>query len=215
MISSAVLIDMDGTLVDSEPSWLASETELMAEFGYQWRVQDQANCLGGPLDRVGNYMSDLVGGIKTGQFFTNSLIELVAARFQLGLNLMPGSLELLENLNSLNIPMALVSASPRVLVQSAIDALPTPFFQVSISNSDVRNSKPHPEPFLTAAALLGKPISACLILEDSWTGVSSAIASGARVVAIPHLVVIPAHPQVRQIPSLRNHTLSSLDALFF
>jgi HAD superfamily hydrolase (TIGR01509 family) len=215
MISSAVLIDMDGTLVDSEPSWLAGETELMAEFGYQWRTQDQANCLGGPLDRVGNYMSDLVGGIKSGQFFTDSLIELVAARFQLGLNLMPGSLELLENLHSLDIPMALVSASPRVLVQSAINALPKPFFQVSISSSDVLNTKPHPEPFLNAASLLGKPIATCLILEDSWTGVSSAIASGARVVAIPHLVAIPAHPQVRQIPSLRNQTLSSLDALFF
>ena len=76
---SAVLFDMDGTLVDTEPMWLASETELMGRFGYEWTKEDQAHCLGGPLDRVGRYMFSLAGGTQTPEYFTNTLISLTEA----------------------------------------------------------------------------------------------------------------------------------------
>ena len=79
---SAVFFDMDGLLINSEPLWLESETEMMAEFGYQWLESDQAACLGGPLDRVGNYMSGLIGGKRDGHFLTVEIIERMIEKFK-------------------------------------------------------------------------------------------------------------------------------------
>ncbi|MEI6867068.1 MAG: HAD family phosphatase [Actinomycetes bacterium] len=214
MTFQAVLFDMDGTLINSEPYWLIAETELMADFGYQWQLSDQALCLGGPLTKVGQYMSDLAGGAEDWEFFTNSLVHRVTDKFHKGLTFMPGALELLEAIHSQSIPLALVSASPRSLVQAALDSLPHGYFQISISNDDVVNTKPHPESYLKAAALLNVEISESLVLEDSITGVTSGIASGAKVLAIPHLVKIESHPRVRELRSLVDTTLESIASLF-
>lgn len=214
MTFQAVLFDMDGTLINSEPYWLIAETELMAEFGYQWQLSDQSHCLGGPLPKVGQYMSDLAGGAEDWEFFMNSLVHRVTDKFHEGLDFMPGALELLEDLHAHSIPLALVSASPRSLVQAALDSLPHGYFQLSISNDDVMNTKPHPESYLKAAALLKVEISESLVLEDSITGVTSGVASGAKVLAIPHLVTIESHPRVRVVSSLVNTTLESIASLF-
>jgi HAD superfamily hydrolase (TIGR01509 family) len=214
LISESVLFDMDGTLVDSEPYWLIAEQELMARFDYQWTLADQSACLGGPLPRVGQYMSDIAGGVQDWKFFMNELIAGVVRKFEQGLNFMPGALQLLEDIHQHGVPMALVSASPRILVQAALDSLPKQYFQLSISSNDVTNTKPHPESYLTAATLLGARIKNSLVLEDSITGVTSGIDSGARVIAIPHLVKITDHPNVRIISTFEGQTLSSLEGLF-
>lgn len=210
----AVLFDMDGTLIDSEPYWLTSEIELMSEFGYEWTTQDQATCLGGPLERVGQYMSDLAAGQREGSYFHHSLVERVSQKFHSGISVVPGGLEMLFDVKRSNVPMALVSASPRVLVQAAIDSLPEPFFATSISSTDVRNTKPDPESYLKAAAELHVEIGNCLVIEDSLTGVQSGSASGAWVVAIPHIVAIEPGPRIRVINSLQSQTLESLISLF-
>ena len=210
----ALLFDMDGTLIDSEPYWLASEIELMAEFGYKWTTEDQAACLGGPLERVGQYMSDLANGQREGLYFHHSLVERVSQKFHSGISVVPGGLDILLDVKRSKVPMALVSASPRVLVQAAIDSLPEHFFETSISSSDVGNTKPDPESYLKAAENLQVDIKNCLVIEDSLTGVQSGLASGAWVVAIPHLVPIEAGPRIRVINSLENQTLESLISLF-
>jgi HAD superfamily hydrolase (TIGR01509 family) len=210
----AVLIDMDGTLVDSEPYWLAAETELMARFGYIWTSENQAICLGGPLPRVGRYMAELAGQVGQGEYFTQTLIEMVALHFQAGLSFMPGGLELLEDIANSEIPMALVSASPRILVDAALAALPKPFFKVSISSNDVTESKPHPMGYIEAARRLGGDIENCLVLEDSLTGVTAGLASEAKVVAIPHIVQFEPHPNMRIVDSLSGASLESLANLF-
>lgn len=214
MIIESVLFDMDGTLIDSEPYWLIAERELMARFDYQWTLADQSVCLGGPLPRVGQYMSDIVGGVQSWKFFVNELITGVVQEFEQGLDFMPGAMQLLEDIQLQGVPMALVSASPRILVQAAIDSLPKPFFQLAISSDDVTNTKPHPESYLKAASLLDARIENSLVLEDSNTGVTSGIESGARVIAIPHLVKIADHPNLRIISTLEGTTLSSLEQLF-
>ena len=106
MTFQAVLFDMDGTLINSEPYWLIAETELMAEFGYQWQLSDQSHCLGGPLPKVGRYMSDLAGGAEDWEFFMNSLVHRVTDKFHEGLDFMPGALELLEDLHAHSITLA-------------------------------------------------------------------------------------------------------------
>lgn len=208
----AVLFDMDGTLVDTEPLWLKCETELTGTYGYSWSESDQAHCLGGPLDRVGEYMSDLTRAMSP-EFFTNTLISLMADELHSGAPLMSGAQGLLKLFQSWSLPMALVSASPRILVDAVLDSLPGHGFQISISSDDVEKVKPHPEGYLSAASHLGVPIANCLILEDSLTGVRAAIASGGYVIAVPHLVEIGVGPRVEVVQSLTKVTSPFLQAL--
>src|SRR5487761_2552047 len=198
---------MDGTLVDTEPMWLASEIDLMNQFGYVWTEADQANCLGGPLDRVGRYMFDLAGGAHSPAFFTDTLISKMEQRLRSGAQLMDGAQELMAQCEALNLPMALVSASPRVLVDAVLENLAGHNFGIAISSDDVDNVKPNPEGYLKAAEFLGVSIEDCLILEDSITGVTAAEASGGVVIAIPHLVAISEGDRLRVVSSVRELTL--------
>lgn len=201
---------MDGLLVDSEPLWLESETEMMAEFGYQWLESDQAACLGGPLDRVGNYMSGLIGGKRDGHSLMLEIIERMVLKFKGELPFMPGAVELITDLREHGIELTLVSASPRSLVDAALSNFAESPFARSISSNDVKITKPDPEGYLLAASSGGHDISNSLVLEDSLTGVTAAKASGAWVLAVPHLVPIEKSGRVDVTDSLTNWSYEKL-----
>jgi HAD superfamily hydrolase (TIGR01509 family) len=207
---SAIFFDMDGLLVDSEPLWLISETQMMAEYGYEWLESDQAACLGGPLDRVGNYMSGLIGGKRDGNSLTLEIIERMVDRFKGDLPFMPGAIELIDDLTAHGVPLTLVSASPRSLVDAALSNFEVNPFVRSISSGDVKVSKPDPEGYLLAATSGGHEISNSLVLEDSLTGVTAARASGAWVLAVPHLVPIEKSGRVDVTDSLANWSYEKL-----
>jgi HAD superfamily hydrolase (TIGR01509 family) len=207
---SAVFFDMDGLLVDSEPLWLISETQMMAEYGYQWLESDQAACLGGPLDRVGDYMSGLIGGKRDGNSLTLEIIDRMVVKFKGDLPFMHGAIELINDLRAHGIPLTLVSASPRSLVDAALGNFKENPFVISISSNDVKVSKPDPEGYLLAAASGGHDISNSLVLEDSLTGVTAAKASGAWVLAVPHLVPIEKSGRVDVTDSLANWSYEKL-----
>lgn len=206
----AVFFDMDGLLINSEPLWLESETQMMAEYGYEWLESDQAACLGGPLDRIGHYMSALIDGKRDGQYLTNEIIERMVEKFQGALPLMPGSAELIADLRENQVELTLVSASPRSLVDAALLNFAINPFVRSISSGDVKVSKPDPEGYLLAASSGGHDISNCLILEDSLTGVTAAKAAGAWVLAVPHLVPIEKGGRVDVTTSLANWSYQKL-----
>ncbi len=199
---SAVFFDMDGLFVNSEPQWLIAETELMADYGYEWRPSDQSYCLGGPLTRVGQYMFEKSGSVESPEFFTRSIIERMTVKLSSGAPVMPGALELLLDLSDHDVPTALVSASPRVLVDSVLKSVPSHTFRFSLSADDVTNPKPNPEAYLLAATKFNVDITNCLVLEDSLTGVKAATSSGAFTIAVPHFVKIEAGEKLRVIPSL-------------
>lgn len=207
---SAVFFDMDGLLVDSEPLWLETETELMAEFGYQWLASDQAKSLGGPLDRVGNYMSDLIGGKRDGNSLMLEMIDRMVLKFKGELPFMPGAIELITDLRSHDVELTLVSASPRSLVDAVLANFAVSPFVRSISSNDVKVSKPDPEGYLLAAASGGHEIANALVLEDSLTGVTAAKASGAWVLAVPHIVPIEKSGRVDVTTSLANWNYEKL-----
>ena len=207
---SAVFFDMDGLLVDSEPLWLESETEMMAQYGYHWLESDQAACLGGPLDRVGDYMSGLIGGKRDGNSLMLEIIDRMVGKFKGELPFMSGALDLINDLRSHDVELTLVSASPRSLVDAALsNFLESPFAR-SISSNDVKVTKPDPEGYLLAATSGGHEITNCLILEDSLTGVTAAKASGAWVLAVPHLVPIEKLGRVDTTSSLANWSYEKL-----
>ena len=210
----AVLFDMDGTLINSEPYWLICETALMARFGHAWTDEDQAYCLGGPLPKVGAYMSKLAQEEEDADYFEVELVRLVAEKFMTGLEFMPGALSLVSELAAAKIPMALVSASPRLLVDSAIALLPKGTFITSVSSQDVRVSKPDPESYLLAAQRLGVDIEYSLVLEDSKTGIDAGLASGAVVLGIPHLISYPPTPRLHIRKNLLGLTSESINEVF-
>jgi beta-phosphoglucomutase-like phosphatase (HAD superfamily) len=216
----AIYFDMDGTLIDSEPIWYACEHSLMAEFGYEWSVEDQKNCLGGPLLRAGEYMREKAGGVLTAQYFADELLRRVARDFESQVIFMDGALGFARKVFEAGIPTALVSASPRTLMDSCLAGLSqsapdlAEMFSLSISLDDVTNSKPDPEGYLLAARQQQVDISRSLVIEDSATGVKAGIASGAWVLALPHIVKIEPHPRLRIRPNLLGLELSELVNLF-
>jgi HAD superfamily hydrolase (TIGR01509 family) len=215
-----VLFDMDGTLIDSEPLWHRHEEELMASFDYTWLEEDQRYCLGGPLSKVGRYMYEKVGYRKTPEYFTDELIRRVENDLRNGVLFMPGALALAESIHEAGVALALVSASPRNLMDAALEGVGMSsrygreLFALSISANDVVKTKPDPEGYISAAKQLGVDIQQCLALEDSLTGIQSATASGARTIAIPHYITIEETSQLRVIPSLENLTIYDLQSLF-
>ena len=209
----AVFFDMDGLMVDSEPEWFLSEIEVTKPFGYTWLETDQGACLGGPLSKVGQYMFDKCGQKESPEYFTQTLIDTQVARMRGNTPTMPGAVDLVRELQSHGIKTALVSASPRNIVDAVLDNLGHDLFPFSISSDDVVKTKPEPEAYLKAADRCGSNITNCLVFEDSLTGMSAAIASGAYLIGVPHLVAIEESARVRVIKSLEQLSFSKLTEL--
>jgi HAD superfamily hydrolase (TIGR01509 family) len=210
----AVFFDMDGLMVDSEPEWLKSESEITAAYGYQWQPEDQVACLGGPLARVGQYMHQKCNQAETPDFFTSKLIEVQSERMRLHTPFMPGAYELVKDLQRNGVKTGLVSASPRIIVDAVLDNVGTDLFPFSISSDDVQNTKPHPDAYLKAAQLTNSDIANCLVFEDSLTGVNAATSSGAWLVAVPHLVHVEESERVRVIQSLEKLDFTKIQSLY-
>jgi len=210
----AVFFDMDGLLVDSEPEWLKSESEITAAYGYQWTSQDQVACLGGPLSRVGQYMHDKCNQAETPDFFTNKLVEVQSEKMRSHTPFMPGAYELVKDLQKNGVKTGLASASPRIIVDAVLDNVGAELFPFSISSDDVERTKPHPDAYLKAAQLTNSAIENCLVFEDSLTGVGAATSSGAWLVAVPHLVHVDESERVRVIKSLEQLNFTKVQKLF-
>jgi HAD superfamily hydrolase (TIGR01509 family) len=198
----AVFFDMDGLTVDSEPQWLISEEEVVAPFGYQWTQADQVACLGGPLEKLGDYMSNKCNNIEPSSYFVRELIRIQAQRMRTQTAAMPGAIELVKSLKSNGVKTALVSASPRVIVEAVLDNIGHDLFPISISGDDVAKTKPDPEGYLKAANICVSAIKNCLVFEDSLPGMRAAIDSGAWLIAVPHMFEIEESARVRSIKSL-------------
>jgi HAD superfamily hydrolase (TIGR01509 family) len=207
---SAIFFDMDGTLVDSEPLWLEAEIEVMLKEGCIWTAEDQLACLGGPRAKTERIMREKSGRQVPDGYFGEQLDKLMELKLSNHLNLVPGSLELLNDCKSHNLKIGLVTASGNRLMNVVLKSFPADTFDVVISGDDVVNSKPHPEPYLTAAGRVSVDITKTVVIEDSVTGATSGLASGAQVLGIPHLVNLPKHENLRVVSKLSDITVAKL-----
>jgi HAD superfamily hydrolase (TIGR01509 family) len=207
----AILFDMDGLFIDSEPDWHEAETAMMRGYGYDWKPSDQLQCLGGPLDRVTEYMSRCLNGTIEPEVLGKVIIDEMKTRLGAATSYMPGSIEFSKLVSQAQIPQALVSASPRELVNAVVSNLDQNFFMKTVAAGDIERTKPFPDPYLHAAKLLEVDISKCLIFEDSQTGITAATSSGAFVVAIPHLIEVIESARLKRIESFVGLTLQDLN----
>lgn len=188
---AAVLFDMDGLLVDTEPLWFMAESTVMARMGVRWEQADQSALIGGPMSRAVAYMIGRAGGGHDALEVARSLKSEMASLLAKGpIAWMPGARELVVSLRQAGIPRALVSSSGRDLVNHVLavvlDEVGDDVFDLSVAGDEVEHTKPHPAPYLFAAAKLGVSARHCVVLEDSRTGVTSGLAAGCHVVAVPH-----------------------------
>jgi HAD superfamily hydrolase (TIGR01509 family) len=186
----AVLFDMDGLFIDSEPDWHAAETEMMRGYGYDWTPADQLKCLGGPLLRVTQYMSECLDGARSAEELGLTIVAQMKKRVSKSVSLMPGALEFSRKLNGKGIPQALVSASPREIVDAVLLGMKEKYFAFSVAAGDIERTKPFPDPYLEAAKRMNVAPSECVVFEDSLTGISSAQEAGCAVIAVPHYVEV-------------------------
>lgn len=199
----AVLFDMDGLLIDSEPLWFEVEAEVMARLGGTWTEADQEYLLGSSLDRAVRYFLERAAvpadPAEVGEWMVGGIVGKVRDR---GVTVMPGAADLVAGVAAAGLPYALVTSSQRRFVDAVL-ARTGLRFPLVVSGSDVTRSKPDPEPYLLAAQRLGVPPGCCLVLEDSITGITAAEAAGCVVVAVPTLGSIEPRPGRRVLPTLR------------
>ena len=213
-LPAAVLFDMDGLLIDTEPIWFDVETQLLAEYDATWSPADHSQLVGTSAAFSSSFLSRRLKGRLSPSEVAEIVLVRMAERLSRTPPLQPGVRQLVAELDDAGVPRALVSSSARALVDAARDVLAPLAFDVIVTGDDVARTKPDPEPYLTAAALLEVPAESCAALEDSPTGAASANAAGAMVVAVPSVAMIaPAQRRV-VVRSLEAVDLPFLRGLF-
>ncbi|HEY0239219.1 MAG TPA: HAD family phosphatase [Friedmanniella sp.] len=209
---AALLWDFDGTLADTEPLWIAAEYDLIGQLGGTWSDDHAHQLVGNSLIDSGSYILHAIGRPDLQpEWVVDQLVARVIDHLRTGdLPWRPGALALLETSARAGVPCALVSASYRVLLDAALDALPPGTFVTSVAGDEVERGKPHPEPYERACAVLGVDSHDCIVFEDSETGARSGNAAGAFVVAIPNRVPVPPAPRRVQVASLADVDLEGL-----
>ena len=216
--AAAVLFDMDGLLVDSEPLWTVAEEELAARLGGTWSTELKAAIVGTRLDVSVPAILEWYGVEPTQQAIDDAagfLLSRMVELFERELPVAPGAMALLDALAEAAVPLALVSSSFRVLVDAALRQLGVERFAVTLAGDEVRHGKPHPEPYLTACERLGVDPSACVVLEDAPSGVAAAEAAGCVTIVVPSVAAIaecPRRPVLRSLTEVRAGWLLSLPA---
>jgi HAD superfamily hydrolase (TIGR01509 family) len=212
-VLQAVMFDMDGLLVDTEPLWFLAEGVVMARLGGTWSHADQGALVGGSMDATVKYL--LSKATKAAQpadvarWLTEAMIEELTSR---PLPVMPGALDLLDEVRAAGLPHALVTSSEPEIVDAVLPRLGRDAFGVVVCAADVARTKPDPEGYLLAAAKLDVEPRCSIALEDSPTGTAAAEAAGYRTVAVPSVVPVPQAPGRVVLNSLAGVTLADLAA---
>jgi beta-phosphoglucomutase-like phosphatase (HAD superfamily) len=210
---AAVLWDLDGTLVDTEPYWMASETELVNSFGKEWSAEDALRLVGSSLYHSARILQAHGVDLAEEQII-DRLTGMVIDRVAVEVPWRPGSRELLLELNGLGVPAALVTMSLRRMAEPIVAALGFEGFAAIVGGDEVTHGKPHPEPYELGAAALGVSPADCVAIEDSAPGVASAVAAGAVVIAVPLHVSLTDDPSYELWDGLHERTAADVFSAF-
>lgn len=214
LLPAAVLWDMDGTLVDTEPYWMRAETELVESFGGVWTAEDCLLLVGSGLWNGARILAE-----RGVEMEADAIVHWLTDRVQqqlgeFGVPWRPGARELLAELKDAGVPMALVTMSVERMARQVADLVGFAAFDTIVAGDMVTNSKPHPEAYLVAADFLGVNPQHCVAVEDSVPGVAAAVASGAIVIGVPHMIDLPESGLYDLWPTLAGRTVAGLAELY-
>jgi HAD superfamily hydrolase (TIGR01509 family) len=211
-LPAAVLWDMDGTLVDTEPLWMAAQAALAAEYGVDWTVQDAHGSVGKAMPVTARLLQAR-GVDGTIEAIVDRLVERVVAAITPEIPWLPGAVGLLRKLAAAGVPGALVTQAYSPVAERVAAAAPAGALTAVVAGDHVAHPKPHPEPYLRAAELLGVDPNHCVAIEDSLNGTLSAEATGAAVIVVHGMVPVPAAPGRRHVASLHEVTFATIRQL--
>ncbi|MEU6926828.1 HAD family phosphatase [Streptomyces sp. NPDC046631] len=210
---AAVLFDMDGTLVDTEHLWLRTAADLAAGLGHTLTEEDLPEVLGRAVDHTAAHLCRITRTGLTASALAEILSDTFSSKVAAEVVPRPGALALLAELGDAAVPAALVSASPRRVVDLVLGSLGDHWFTVTVAAEDTERTKPDPAPYLAAADRLGLDPAACVAVEDTPTGVASARAAGCSVLAVPSTVPIAKADRITLLDSLEQADLALLSTL--
>ncbi len=194
-LPAAVLWDMDGTLVDTEPYWIATEYAMAEKYAGTWSQEQALSLVGNDLLSSGRVLKEAWDLPQSPAEVVEELLDGVVARVEESVPWQPGAPELLASLREAGVPCALVTMSYERFVAPILRHLPPETFRVIVTGDKVEQGKPHPEPYLTAAASLGLEPQDCVAIEDSNTGAKSAEAAGCAVLVVENHVPVLEGPR--------------------
>lgn len=207
-LPGGALFDLDGTLIDSEPQWQIAQTRLAESAGVTWTDEDFRATVGRPMPRWASILSDR-GVPGTIEEIIDHAVEFVTEQIRTRMPWLPGARELLTSVAAAGVPCALVTNN--AAASAALVAEAAGVFGAVISSADVTEPKPHPEPYLTAAARLGVDPRRSIAFEDSIPGATSAQQAGMSVWFLTGHTPDPQVPVARLLTSLTE--LSAEDVL--
>jgi HAD superfamily hydrolase (TIGR01509 family) len=184
-VIDAVIFDMDGVLVDSEPVWEEVRRAVVAEYGGRWAPDTQRRLMGMSTQEWARYLSDDLGVSLAADDVAELVVRRMAAAYADHLPLLPGAVDTVRA-TAQHWPLGLASSSPPLLIETVLTAAGiAPLFAAAMSTEAVAHGKPAPDIYLSVAGLLGVPPQRCAAVEDSSNGLRSATAAGLHVVAVP------------------------------
>jgi HAD superfamily hydrolase (TIGR01509 family) len=205
----AVVFDLDGVLVDSEPVWEQVRRQVVAEHGGHWAADTQQRLMGMSTAEWARYLSQELGTGLPPDTIAAMVIDRMRARYQAQVPVMPGAAGAVRRLAA-RWPLGLASSSPPVLIGAALDGAGLAgCFAVAMSTQQVARGKPAPDIYLAVADRLGHSPERCAAVEDSANGIRSAAAAGLAVIAVPH----PRYPPGPGALSAASLVLTSLAEL--
>ncbi|MBB1257912.1 HAD family hydrolase [Streptomyces alkaliterrae] len=202
---------MDGTLVDTETLWWDATAEVAAAHGHELGAADAPEVVGRAVDDTAAHLARVTSAERKAlaRRLTDDFFQRVAA----GAPLRPGADRLLAELAAEGVPFALVSASPRVVVDAVVGgSLAHVPFAFTLSADDTARTKPHPDPYQAAADRFGVPTGRCVAVEDSPDGAASAEAAGCALLVVPSLLPVRSTPHRTFAPTLADVTPATLRA---
>jgi len=205
----AVVFDLDGVLVDSEPVWEQVRRQVVAEHGGHWAPDAQQRLMGMSTGEWARYLGEDLGAGLPPETIAAEVIDQMKARYAEHVPFMPGAVDAVRRLAA-SWPLGLASSSPPVLIDAVLDGAGLrECFAVAMSTEEVAHGKPAPDIYLAVTERLGRQPRRCAAVEDSANGLRSAAAAGLRVIAVPH----PRYPPGADALGLATLVLPSLTGL--
>jgi HAD superfamily hydrolase (TIGR01509 family) len=204
---------MDGTLVDTEPYWIRAETELVDSFGGTWTHEDALGVIGAGLWTSAKALQEHGVELDADEIVATLTGRVREQLTAFGVPWRPGAQELLAEIRAAGIPTALVTMSIRPMAEQIVAEIPFDAFDLLVTGDEVDNPKPHPDAYITAASKLGVHPAETVAIEDSVSGLTSAIAAGTIALGVPHIVPLPAGEDRTIWPTLVGRGVADLAAL--
>ncbi|MFI5694613.1 HAD family hydrolase [Kribbella sp. NPDC051586] len=206
-MTDAVVFDLDGVLVDSEPLWDEVRRDVVASAGRSWPADATRALQGMSTPEWSAYLTDVVGVPGRPEDVAADVIDGMVARYRERLPLLPGAVEAVQRLAS-EWPLGLASSSPRRLIDAVLESAHlTEHFRVTVSTEEVAAGKPSPAVYDEVVRRLGADSSRVVAIEDSSNGLRSASAAGVRVIAVPNA----SYPPQDDALALADLVVRSLD----